>query len=53
MKDTRQLVGKCGLCGTKVYDHNEEVTGTTKMCEECFMDAEEWGLDAEDIEWAF
>ena len=53
MEDTRKIVGKCGLCGTAVYDHNEESTGTAKMCEECYMEASDWGLTDEDIEDSF
>jgi len=53
MEDTRKLVGKCGMCGTKVYQHNEDVTGMTSMCEECYMEASDWGLTDDDMELAF
>jgi formylmethanofuran dehydrogenase subunit E len=53
MENTRKIVGKCGLCGTAVYDHNEEVTGSTKLCEECHMEAMDFGLSDEDIEDSF
>lgn len=49
----RVAVGKCRLCGTTVYEHNEEHTGTSKFCEECFMEAEDWGFDTDEIEDLF
>lgn len=39
----------CWLCGVKLEEHMLEESNHEKLCPECSMDAEDWGIEDDDL----